>query len=112
MTFFSLLSIPCEEHTSKYYPSHFTEEKQVHEGKVTHTEADSQLPRAWPRTRKSAFRSLLLATVLHLPKSQAPYLEMLIQTFLSLAGPGSMPEHPVTIHWVNSLDVRSEGCDW
>ena len=48
MTFFSFLSIPCEEHTSKYYPSHFTEEKQVHEGKVMHTEADSQLPRAWP----------------------------------------------------------------
>lgn len=31
---------------------------------------------------------------------------MLIQVILSLAGPGPLPEHPVTIHWV--LDVGSE----
>ena len=46
--------------------------------------------------------------MLHVLMSQAPYLEMLIQILVSLAGPGSLPEHPVTIHGVNSLDVRSE----
>ena len=45
--------------------------------------------------------------MLHVLMSQAPYLEMLIQILLSLAHPGSLPEHPVT-HGVDSLDVRSE----